>query len=133
MRVELLISISSLSLGVAAVAGSFFGMNLHSGLEEAPYGLWAAATCTSLAAYALLHTLMRGVRRFHHLQREHLTRSASLTHALAHIDLAFFALRRSGVLADGDDEIRVSKAVLEQARELDACCRLVWCVCSIRT
>ena len=53
------------SLTVSAVVGGFFGMNLVSGLEVLPGGLWLALTGALGMSSMLMYMLTGGVRRFY--------------------------------------------------------------------
>jgi len=98
MRLEVLLQMGSVSLALAAVTGGFFGMNLHSGLEDVPHGLWLAAGVTAGASALLLSAFVSSVRNFHGKQRLQLVETAALQHALGGLDHAYFALRRTGAL-----------------------------------
>ena len=99
MRFELLLSMGTISLTLAAVVGGFFGMNLHSGVEEAPGALWLAAGAATGVSASLLYVLTGGVRRFHRSQRAHLVHMGTLRRTLGHMDGAYYALRHHGLLA----------------------------------
>lgn len=98
MRLEVLLQMGSLSLAVAAVTGGFFGMNLHSGLEEVPHMFWLVAGMTTSVSALLLSVFTSSVRTFHGKQRLQLVETAALQHALAGLDHAYFALRQNGTL-----------------------------------
>jgi len=100
MRLEIMLSMGSISLGVAAVIGGLFGMNLSSGLEEVTHGFWICAAGTCTLSSALLIMLMSGIRRFHRSQRINVMQTATLRRALGGLDHAYYALRHKGVLND---------------------------------
>jgi len=99
MRLEVLLQMGSLSLALAAVSGGFFGMNLHSGVEEVPHLLWLVAGGTAGASTLLLRAFLRSVRTFHGLQRDQLLATSALQTALQGLDHAYLALRHAGELA----------------------------------
>ena len=99
MRFELLLSMGTISLTLAAVVGGFFGMNLHSGVEEMPGALWLAAGGATAVSASLLYVLTGGVRRFHRSQRAHLVHMGTLRRTLGGLDGAYYALRHHGLLA----------------------------------
>ncbi|EOD10044.1 hypothetical protein EMIHUDRAFT_437992 [Emiliania huxleyi CCMP1516] len=86
MRLEVLLQMGSLSLALAAVSGGFFGMNLHSGVEEVPHLLWLVAGGTAGASTLLLRAFLRSVRTFHGLQRDQLLATSALQTALQGAD-----------------------------------------------
>ena len=65
MRLELLLTFGATSLALSAAVAGFFGMNLHSGIDEAPQLMWAVSAAASAASALLFVALYRGVRRFH--------------------------------------------------------------------
>jgi|MDTA01.1.fsa_nt_gb Mg2+ and Co2+ transporter CorA len=95
MRIELLLSFSTCSLAVCACVGGFFGMNLHSGMDELPYMLWYVSGGTSLAAGSLFAAFVLSVRRFHALQQAHVESTDRLDRAIDTLDTAYFALRQA--------------------------------------
>ena len=100
MRVDLLISISGVSLTLATVMGGWFGMNLASGIEDVPGLLWIVASGSAVTSAVAFHVLTRGVRRYYAKQRLHLEHRHSLQQALANLDVAYYALRKTRALRD---------------------------------
>ena len=61
MRMELLINMGGTTLGLNAVVAGFFGMNLHSGLEEAPqHLLWYVMGSTVCVSFCVLWNIFSG-------------------------------------------------------------------------
>ena len=75
-------------------------MNLASGVDEVPGGLWLVAGCTTALSVSLLLLLTGGIRRFHRSQRLNVTQTATLRNALGGLDHAYYALRHGGLLGD---------------------------------
>ena len=125
MRAELLLTFSTTSLALCAAVAGFFGMNLHSGVEEVPHMLWVVTGSAALASTALFGGLLMGVRRFHVEQMTQIARTASLESSLSGLDAAYYALRVHGLLEDMPERTLgsapsqprsvISKAVLSDA------------------
>lgn len=103
MRLELLLSFGTTSLALCAAVAGFFGMNLHSGVDDYPNGLWLVTSAASTTALAVFAGLMLSVRRFHVSQGQQVVRTASLERSLNGLDAAYFALRPSRMLAASTD------------------------------
>ena len=102
MRLELLLTFGTTSLAACAAIAGFFGMNLHSGIEDTEGLLWVVTGCASSAAVAIFGGLVFSVRRFHSSQQQQIARTASLERSLFSLDSAYFALRQQGVLLGVD-------------------------------
>ncbi|DBA77137.1 TPA: hypothetical protein ACH3X1_009713 [Trebouxia sp. C0004] len=63
IRVELLVAVASFSLMMSTVPASFFGMNLTSGLEDAPATFWPVVT-SSVTCSAITFVLIYGYWKF---------------------------------------------------------------------
>lgn len=90
---------ASVSLGLAAAITGMFGMNLASGLEEVPHGLWMCGAATWTLSGAMLVLLTSGIRRFHRSQRINVMQTASLRSVLKYENAAMPA--RSMRMDDG--------------------------------
>lgn len=98
MRLELLLSFGTASLAGCAVVAGFFGMNLHSGIEDVDGLLWVVTGGSTAAGVAIFAGLLFSVRRFHASQQKQIAQTASLERSLSSLDAAYFALRQQGVL-----------------------------------
>ena len=129
MRLELVIAFSTASLALTASVAGFFGMNLHSGIEEVPGLFWAVTGVTATAAASVFAAFVLSVRRFHSSQQQLVARTASLDRSLTGLDSAYFALRQRSLMlddrqvAEGDDDgsggraepLVITKEILREA------------------
>eukprot|EP00440_Ansanella_granifera_P030310 gb/GFBE01032931.1/.p1 GENE.gb/GFBE01032931.1/~~gb/GFBE01032931.1/.p1 ORF type:complete len:494 (+),score=106.57 gb/GFBE01032931.1/:1-1482(+) len=124
MRLELLMGMGTAALAVSTVVAGFFGMNLQSGIEDVPGLFWMVTAGTTAITILIFAGLMSGVRRFHRVQRNHMSQTGSLRRALEGLDEAYFSLRQSGSLVCSEDEAApsgVNKAELFEALEAAGC------------
>jgi hypothetical protein len=104
MRLELLVGFGSASLAMCAAAAGFFGMNLHSGVEDIRHGLWLVSGTVSVVASAVFTGFVLSVRRFNKSQQQQVLRTSALERSLASLDTAYFALRQRWIGTPNDDE-----------------------------
>lgn len=95
MRLELMLSFGTCSLAICATMGGFFGMNLHSGLENVPHLLLYVSGGTGLAASGVFAAFVLSLKRFHAAQQRQVESTASLDRAIDVLDTAYFTLRQA--------------------------------------
>ena len=120
MRIELLLGFGTASLALCAAVAGFFGMNLHSGVDEVPGLLWAVTGGTSAVGVGLFCGFLYSVRRFHASQQHQIAATAALETGLASLDATYFMLRRQGILhgdihSDANEQAIISRTSLEES------------------
>ena len=120
MRIELLLGFGTASLALCAAVAGFFGMNLHSGVDEVPGLFWAVTGGTSAVGMGLFCGFLFSVRRFHASQQHQIVATAALETGLASLDAAYFMLRRQGILhgeihSDVNEQAIISRTSLEES------------------
>ena len=73
MRLELMLSFGTCSLAICATVGGFFGMNLHSGFEDAesyPHLLLYVSAGAGALASGVFAAFVLSLKRFHTRQQQ---------------------------------------------------------------